>query len=159
MDTIFPLKSKKTIKAINQAVSHNNAMMRLKIQNALYQQELNRVRAANDLANAALAQQQEQAARAVAALALAERQQHEAAALAQQQEQAARAAAALALAQRHQTGSSLDLVRRTHHEEQVAAQKRAQEAAQAQAQALVADLHNKKSSKFGKLLSKMNKQH
>jgi hypothetical protein len=47
MDAIFPLKSKKSIKAVNQAVSNNNAMMRLKIQNALYQQELNRVKAEN----------------------------------------------------------------------------------------------------------------
>ena len=50
-----------------------------------------------------------------------------------------------------------------HHEEQVAAQKKAQEAAQAHANAnankqeLGANIQNKKSSKFGKLLSKMNK--
>jgi hypothetical protein len=55
MDTIFTLKSKKSIKASNQAVSNNNAMMRLKNQNALYQQELNRVKAEN----AALALEQQ----------------------------------------------------------------------------------------------------
>ena len=36
MDTIFSLKPKKSIKA----VSDNNTMMRLKMQNALIQQEL-----------------------------------------------------------------------------------------------------------------------
>jgi hypothetical protein len=111
MDTIFPLKSKKSIKAINQAVSNKNAMMRLQIQNALYQQELKRVKDA-----AALAQKQADEA----AAALAQKQADEA-----------------------------------------AAQKKAQEVAQANAnkQELIANLHNKKSSKFGKLLSKMNKQH
>jgi len=150
MDAIFPLKSKKTIKAVNQAVSNNNAMMRLQIQNALYQQELNRVKAANDSINSALALAQQQAHDAAAALA---------------QQQAREAVAALAQRQEHE--SYLDLVRRKHHEEQVAAQKKAQEAEQARANAnanankqeLVAKHQNKKSSKFGNLLSKMNKHH
>jgi hypothetical protein len=161
MDAIFPLKSKKSIKAFNQAASHNNALMRLKIQNALYQQELNRVKAANDSINAALALAQQQVHDAAAALA--QQQAREAVtALAQQQ---ARDAAAAALAQRQQQASSLDLIRKHHLEQQLAAQKKAQEAAQAHAQAnankqeLIASHNNKKSSKFGKLLSKMNKQH
>ena len=107
MDAIFPLKSKKSIKAVNQVVNHNNIVTRLKIQNALYQQELNRVKAANDSANAALA-------------------------LAQQQ---ARDAA------------------------QKAAHDVAQKAAHDAAQQNIANNNNKKSTKFGKLLSKMNKQH
>ncbi len=102
MDAIFPLKSKKNIKAVNQAVNNNNAMMRLQIQNALYQQELKRVKAANDSANAALA-------------------------LAQQQAHDARVSTAAA--------------------------------ANTNKQELIATRNNKKSSKFGKLLSKMNKQH
>ncbi len=117
MDAIFPLKSKKSIKAFNQAVSHNNTVMRLKIQNALYQQELNRVKAANDSANAALA--------------LAQRQAHEA---------MVSTAAAATLAQ-HQ------------------ARQAALAAANTNKQELIATRNNTKSSKFGKLLSKMNKQH
>lgn len=135
MDAIFPLKSKKSIKAFNQAVSHNNAIMRLQIQNALYQQELNRVKAANDLANATLALAQQQAHEARVSTAAA-------AALAQQQAHDARVstAAATALAQQHA------------HQAAVAA-------ANTNKQELIATRNNKKSSKFGKLLSKMNKQH
>jgi len=113
MDVTFPVKSKKTIKTVNQAVSNNHAMMRLKIQNALYQQELKRVNAANDSVNAALALAQRQAHEAAAAAALAQRQAHEAAAA----------------------------------------------AANTNKQELNANIQNKKSSKFGKLLSKMNKHH
>jgi hypothetical protein len=58
MDTIFSLKPKKSIKA----VSDNNTMMRLKMQNALFQKELNRVKAAN-AALALEAQQREQEAK------------------------------------------------------------------------------------------------
>ena len=135
MDAVFPLKSKKSIKAFNQVVNHNNTVMRLKIQNALYQQELNRVKAANDSANAALALAQRQAHEAMVSTAAA-------AALAQHQSHEARvsAAAAAALAQ-HQ------------------ARQAALAAANANKQELIATRNNTKSSKFGKLLSKMNKQH
>ena len=115
MDAIFPLKSKKSIKAVNQVVNHNNIVTRLKIQNALYQQELNRVKAANDSANAALA-------------------------LAQQQARDAAQKAA-------------------HDVAQKAAHDVAQKAAHDAAQQNIANNNNKKSTKFGKLLSKMNKQH
>ena len=117
MDAIFPLKPKKSIKAINHAVSNKNAMMRLQIQNALYQQELKRVKAVNDSANAALA--------------LAQQQAHDA---------RVSTAAAAALAQQH-------------------ARQAAVAAANTNKQELIATRNNKKSSKFGKLLSKMNKQH
>jgi hypothetical protein len=135
MDAVFPLKSKKSIKAFNQVVNHNNTVMRLKIQNALYQQELNRVKAANDSANAALALAQRQVHEAMVSTAAA-------AALAQHQSHEARvsAAAAAALAQ-HQ------------------ARQAALAAANANKQELIATRNNTKSSKFGKLLSKMNKQH
>jgi hypothetical protein len=53
MNTIFSLKPKKSIRGVNV----NNAMMRLKVQNALYQKELNRIKAEN--AALALAAQQE----------------------------------------------------------------------------------------------------
>jgi hypothetical protein len=112
MDTVFPLKSKKTIKAVNQAVVINNTIMRLKIQNALYQQELNKVKSAN--AALALVQQNEQAAKAFAALV------------------------------QKQTESSLELIKKNRLEEQVATQGHA-------------NIINKKSTKFGKLLSNMNK--
>jgi hypothetical protein len=69
MDTIFTLKPKYSIKA----VSNNNAMMRLKMQNALIQQELNRVKAAN----AALAAQQSEHQVRVA-LAAQQQREHEA---------------------------------------------------------------------------------
>ena len=130
MDTVFPLKSKKTIKAINQAISHNNAMMRLKMQNALYQQELNK-------ANAALVLAQQQEHEAKVATELAQRQQHES------------ALAAFTLAQRQQHASAL------------AANKKADEVVPSNAnkQEPVTTLHNKKSSKFSKLLSNMNKHH
>ena len=138
MDAVFPLKSKKSIKAFNQVVNHNNTVMRLKIQNALYQQELNRVKAANDSANAALALAQRQAHEAMvstaAAAALAQHQSHEA-------RVSAAAAAALAQHQAHQ------------------ARQAALAAANANKQELIATRNNTKSSKFGKLLSKMNKQH
>lgn len=135
MDAVFPLKSKKSIKAFNQVVNHNNTVMRLKIQNALYQQELNRVKAANDSANAALALAQRQAHEAMVSTAAA-------AALAQHQSHEARvsAAAAAALAQHQARQSALA-------------------AANANKQELIATRNNTKSSKFGKLLSKMNKQH
>ena len=125
MDTVFPLKSKKTIKAINQAISHNNAMMRLKMQNALYQQELNKANAA-----LALAQQQEHEAKVAVTLS----QQHE-------------AIIAAALAQ--------------HHQAALVANKKADEVVPSNAnkQEPVTTLHNKKSSKFSKLLSNMNKHH
>ena len=84
MDIVFPLKSKKNIKATNQAVSKNNAMMRLKMKNALYQQELNKAKAALELA-----QQQQKQRDSLVAAASAQRQQHE-------------ATIAAALAQHHQ---------------------------------------------------------
>ena len=128
MDTVFPLKSKKTIKAINQAISHNNAMMRLKMQNALYQQELNKAKAALELA------QQQQQRDSLVAAASAQRQQHE-------------AIIAAALAQ--------------HHQAALVANKKADEVVPSNAnkQEPVTTLHNKKSSKFSKLLSNMNKHH
>jgi hypothetical protein len=107
MDTIFFLKPKKSIKAVND----NNAMMRLKMQNALIQQELNRVKAAN------------------AALALA----------AQQRDHEAR----LAL-EAHQ------------HQHQQQHQHQHQQQHQQQTQAQVAPQIKK--SKFGKLISDMNKR-
>ena len=174
MDAVFPLKSKKSIKAFNQAVSHNNAIMRLQIQNALYKQELNRVKAANDLANAtlALARQQSHEARVstAAAAALAQQQAREAhearfsaaAALAQQQAREAHearvsTAAALAQRQAHEAhearfSAAAALAQRQAHQAAVAA-------ANTNKQELIARRNNKKSSKFGKLLSKMNKQH
>ena len=147
MDAVFPLKSKKSIKAFNQAVSHNNAIMRLQIQNALYQKELNRVKAANDSVNSALALAQQQAheARVSAAAALAQQQAHEArvsaaAALAQRQAHEARVSAATALAQQQARQVAVALANTNKKE-------------------LIVNHNNKKSSKFGKLLSKMNKQH
>jgi|688.fasta_scaffold288230_2 hypothetical protein len=130
MDAIFPLKSKKSIKAVNQVVNHNNTVTRLKIQNALYLQELNRVKAANDSANAALA--------------LAQQQAHE---------------AALALAQRQAREAAQKAAHDAAHEAMVSAQKAAHEAAQKAAQQNIANNNTTKSTKFGKLLSKMNKQH
>ena len=197
MDAVFPLKSKKSIKAFNQAVSHNNAIMHLQIQNALYKQELNRVKAANDLANATLALAQQQAreahearvstaaalaqqqareaheARFSAAAALAQRQSHEAAA-ALAQRQSHEAAAALAQHHAHEarvsTAAVAALAQQQAHEARVStaaaaalAQQQACQAAVAATntnkQELIATRNNKKSSKFGKLLSKMNKQH
>ena len=175
MDAVFPLKSKKSIKAFNQAVSHNNAIMRLQIQNALYKQELNRVKAANDLANATLALARQQSheaheARVSTAAALAQRQAHEAhearfsaaAALAQQQAREAHearvsTAAALAQRQAHEAhearfSAAAALAQQQAHQAAVAA-------ANTNKQELIARRNNKKSSKFGKLLSKMNKQH
>ena len=138
MDTIFPLKSKRSIKASNQAVSNNNAMMRLKIQNALYQQELNRIKAEN------------------AALALEQaRREHEAKVAlekAQAQERARREHEAKVALEKSQAREKA----RHEHEARVAA---AQAQAQASKQELLEKHQNKKSSKFGKLLSKMNKQH
>ena len=155
MDAVFPLKSKKSIKAFNQAVSHNNAIMRLQIQNALYKQELNRVKAANDLANAtlALARQQSHEARVstAAAAALAQQQAREA------HEARVSTAAALAQRQAHEAhearfSAAAALAQRQAHQAAVAA-------ANTNKQELIARRNNKKSSKFGKLLSKMNKQH
>ena len=131
MDIIFPLKSKKTIKATNQAVSKNNAMMRLKMKNALYQQELNKAKAALELAQ----QQQQQKQRdSLVAAASAQRKQHE-------------ATIAAALAQ--------------HHQASLAANKNADVVVPSNAnkQKPVTNIHNKKSSKFSKLLSNMNKHH
>jgi hypothetical protein len=133
MDAIFPLKSKKSIKAVNQVVNHNNTVTRLKIQNALYLQELNRVKAANDSANAALA--------------LAQQQAHEAA------QKAAQKAAHEAMV------SAQKAAHDAAHEAMVSAQKAAHEAAQKAAQQNIANNNTTKSTKFGKLLSKMNKQH
>ena len=178
MDAIFPLKSKKSIKAFNQAVSHNNAIMRLQIQNALYKQELNRVKAANDLANAtlALARQQSHEAHearvstAAAAAALAQQQSREAhearfsaaAALAQQQAREAHearvsTAAALAQRQAHEAHEARFSAAAALAQQQ--ARQAAVAAANTNKQELIARRNNKKSSKFGKLLSKMNKQH
>jgi hypothetical protein len=82
MNTVFSLKPKKS----TRAVIDNNAMMRLKMQNALYQKELNRVKAEN--AALALAAQQELAHKQ----ALADQQQELARqqALAHQQQELAR---------------------------------------------------------------------
>lgn len=134
MDAIFPLKSKKSIKAVNQVVNHNNTVTRLKIQNALYLQELNRVKAANDSANAALA--------------LAQQQAHEAA------QKAAHEAMVSAQKAAHDAAQKA-----AHDAAQKAAHEAAQKAAQKAAQQNIANNNTTKSTKFGKLLSKMNKQH
>ena len=90
MDTLFSFKSKTSARTVN-----NNAMMRLKIQNALYQQELNKVKAAN------------------AALALAaEQQKHE------QREHEARVALA---AQSHKQEAKIALAAQPHKQEVMAA--------------------------------------
>ena len=155
MDAVFPLKSKKSIKAFNQAVSHNNAIMRLQIQNALYKQELNRVKAANDLANAtlALARQQSHEARVstAAAAALAQQQAREA------HEARVSTAAALAQRQAHEAHEARFSAAAALAQQQ--ARQAAVAAANTNKQELIARRNNKKSSKFGKLLSKMNKQH
>jgi hypothetical protein len=114
MDTIFSLKPKKSIKA----VSDNNTMMRLKMQNALIQQELNRVKAAN------------------AALALAAQQRD------------------------HQAKLALELVQKQQQQQRDHEAKLALEAHRQQQQhkpeAQVAPQIKK--SKFGKLISDMNKR-
>jgi membrane protein involved in colicin uptake len=153
MDAIFPLKSKKSIKAVNQVVNHNNTVTRLKIQNALYLQELNRVKAANDSANAALALAQQQAHEA--ALALAHQQAREAAQKAAHDAAQKAAHEAMVSAKK----AAHDAAQKAAHEAMVSAQKAAHEAAQKAAQQNIANNNTTKSTKFGKLLSKMNKQH
>ena len=117
MDTIFSLKPKKSIKA----VSDNNTMMRLKMQNALIQQELNRVKAAN------------------AALALA----------AQQRDHQAKLALELVQKQQQQREHEARLALEAHRQQQ-------QQHQQHQPEAQVAPKIKK--SKFGKLISDMNKR-
>jgi hypothetical protein len=114
MDTIFTLKPKYSIKAF----SNNNAMMRLKMQNALIQQELNRVKAANA---ALAAQQSEHQVR----VALAAQQQRE-----------------------HEARVALAAQQQREHEARVALP----------AQQQVISAPHIKKSKFGKLLSNMNKR-
>ena len=117
MDTIFSLKPKKSIKAVND----NNAMMRLKMQNALIQQELNRVKAAN------------------AALALAAQQRD------------------------HQAKLALELVQKQQqqqcdHEARLALEAHRQQQQQQQHQPEAQVAPQIKKSKFGKLISDMNKR-
>ena len=142
MNTVFSLKPKKS----TRAVIDNNAMMRLKMQNALYQKELNRVKAEN--AALALAAQQELAHKQ----ALADQQQELARqqALAHQQQELARQQA---LARKKQ-----ELMRQQ-------ALARQQELARQQSVAPVpapvpapAPTNVPKKSKFNSLLSNMNEQ-
>ena len=134
MDTIFPLKTKKAIKANNQAIKHNNAVMRLKIQNALYQQELIRVNAVN----AALALEQQHLQHEAMVAQAQARLEHEAkvALAAHQREHEARVALA---AQSHKQEAKIALAAQPHKQEVMAA------------------THNKKAP-FGKLISNMNKR-
>ena len=144
MDTIFSLKSKKSVNAANQAISHNNAMMRLKMQNALIQQELNKVKAAN--AALALEQQQQQQQQQ-------QQREHEArVALAAQQQREHEARVALAAHQReHEARVALAAQQHREHREH-----EARVALSAQQEVVVAPPIKK--SKFGKLLSNMNKR-
>ena len=136
MDTLFSFKSKTSARTVN-----NNAMMRLKIQNALYQQELNKVKAANAaLALAAEQQKHEQREHeARVALAAQQHRDHEArVALAAQQQLDHKARVALA-AQSHKQEAKIALAAQPHKQEVMAA------------------THNKKAP-FGKLISNMNKR-
>ena len=147
MNTVFSLKPKKSTHVVND----NNAMMRLKIQNALYQKELNRVKAENaalalaaqqELAHKqALADQQQELARQQA---LARHQQELAhhQALAHQQQELARQQALA----RHQ-----ELAR---HQQELARQ---QSVAPAPTP-VPAPANVPKKSKFNSLLSNMNEQ-
>ena len=130
MDTLFSFKSKAPARSVN----NNNAMMRLKIQNALYQQELNRVKAAN--AALALAAEQHREHEARVALAGQKREHETKVALAaHQREHEARVALAT---QKHNHEARVALAPQKHEHEVISAP------------------HNKKAP-FGKLLSKMKK--
>ena len=167
MNTVFSLKPKKS----TRAVIDNNAMMRLKMQNALYQKELNRVKAEN--AALALAAQQELAHKQ----ALADQQQELARqqALAHQQQELARQQA---LARHQELAHQQEEV---HHQQELARQQalarkkqelmrqqalaRQQELARQQSVAPVpapvpapAPTNVPKKSKFNSLLSNMNEQ-
>ena len=135
MDTIFSLKPKKSIKA----VIDNRAMMRLKMQNALIQQELNRVKAAN------------------AALALAAQQQSEhetkVALHAQQREHEAKLALEAHL-QQQQREHEARVALEAHRQQQQQQQQHHQHQHHQQEAPVAPQI---KKSKFGKLLSNMNK--
>ena len=151
MDTIFSLKPKKSIKA----VIDNSAMMRLKMQNALIQQELNRVKAAN-AALALAAQQREHEAK----VALhAQQREHEAKlaleAHLQQQQREHEARLALEAHQReHEARVALEAHRQQQQQHQHQHQHHHQHQHQQQEAPVAPQI---KKSKFGKLLSNMNK--
>jgi len=128
MDNIFPLKPKSSIKAVND----KNTMMRLKMQNALIQQELNRVKAAN------------------AALALAAQQrEHEARHALEADRQKREHEARLALEAHRQ--------RQREHEARLALEAHRHQQQQAPVAPVAPVAPQIKKSKFGKLLSDMNK--
>ena len=139
MDTIFPLKPKSSIKAVND----NNAMMRLKMQNALIQQELNRVKAAN-AALALQAHREHQQREHEARLALQAHREHEAR-LALQAHREHEARLALQAHREHEARLALE----ARHQHQQHQQHHHQQEAPVAPQI--------KKSKFGKLLSDMNK--
>ena len=146
MNTIFSLNPKKSTRVVND----NNAMMRLKMQNALYQKELNRVKAEN--AALALAAQQELAHKQ----ALADQQQELARqqALAHQQQELARQQA---LAHQQQELARQQALAR--HQE--LARQQSVTPAPAPVPAPVpapAPTNVPKKSKFNSLLSNMNEQ-
>ena len=153
MNTIFSLNPKKSTRAVND----NNAMMRLKMQNALYQKELNRVKAEN--AALALAAQQELAHKQ----ALADQQQELARqqALAHQQQELARQQA-LARQQQELARQQQELARQqalARHQE--LARQQSVTPAPAPVPAPVpapAPTNVPKKSKFNSLLSNMNEQ-
>ena len=103
MDTLFSFKSKTSARTVN-----NNAMMRLKIQNALYQQELNKVKAANAALALAAEQQKHEQREHEARVALA----------AHQREHEARVALA---AQSHKQEAKIALAAQPHKQEVMAA--------------------------------------
>ena len=148
MDTIFSLKPKKSIKA----VIDNSAMMRLKMQNALIQQELNRVKAAN--AALALAAQQQSEHETKVALH-AQQREHEAklALEAHLQQQQREHEARLAL-EAHQREHEARVALEAHRQQQQQQQQHHQHQHHQQEAPVAPQI---KKSKFGKLLSNMNK--
>ena len=146
MNAIFPLKPKSSIKAVND----KNTMMRLKMQNALIHQELNRVKAAN-AALALAAQKREQEA--------AQNHDHEARLALEARRQNHEHEARLALEarrQNHEHEARLALEARIKHQHQQQQHQQHQHHHQQQQQEAHVAPQIKK-SKFGKLLSDMNK--
>ena len=146
MDTLFSFKSKTSARTVN-----NNAMMRLKIQNALYQQELNKVKAANAALALAAEQQKHEARVALAAQQHRHHDNEAKVALAAQQQREHEAKVALAAHQREHE-ARVALAAQSHKQEAKIAL-----AAQPHKQEVMAATHNKKAP-FGKLISNMNKR-
>jgi hypothetical protein len=150
MDTLFSFKSKAPARSVN----NNNAMMRLKIQNALYQQELNRVKAANAALALAAEQQKRENEAKVALVAEQQKREHETkvALAAHQREHEARVAlAAQQHREQHKPEPRVALAIQKHnHEARVAL------APQKHEHEVISAPHNKKAP-FGKLLSNMKK--